>query len=96
MQKDSILASRQEQEGIQESRGTGGSAVHASHPVTVLDQNDSSPIFVLFCRWAVNYYGIVAVSHLMSRIRVSINVVGVDVEGHQTQCFEGWRIHCSA
>ena len=57
MQVYSILASRQEQEGIQESHGTGGSAAHASHPVTVLDKNVLSPIFVSLRRWAVNYHG---------------------------------------
>ena len=57
MQEDSTLASRQEQEGIQESHGTEGSAAHVSHPVTVSDKNVLSPIFVSFCRWDVNYHG---------------------------------------
>ena len=32
--------------------------------------------------------------HLVSRVWISINVVRLDVEGHQANCFQGRRVNC--
>ena len=35
------------------------------------------------------------VSYLMGGIGISIDIVRVDVEGHQAKCFEGGGVHCT-